>query len=93
MRSKTDQTSTASSAYRGCLRYGQLSYSLDGVRLIAEALALTLPPSLLNMGIAHSRTAELFGRQCGLCRREREAELIGIERSLPMDLKLTLSLQ
>lgn len=92
--------SNASSTFTaGASEYGaKLGYSLDDkTRLIAEALKTTASGNLSqtpgSIALATGPLGSLAANAGVVSGATREAELIGIERSLPMDLKLTLSLR
>lgn len=98
---QTDPTfSNASSTFTaGASEYGaKLGYTLDDkTRLIAEALKSTASGNLSqtpgSIALATGPLGSLASTAGVVSGASRESESIGIERSLPMDLKLTLSLR
>ena len=83
----------------GASEYGaKLGYTLDDkTRLIAEALKSTASGNLFQTPGSIALTTGPFGSLAAnsgvVSGASREAATVGIERSLPMDLKLTLSLR
>ena len=98
---QTDPTfSNASSTFTaGASEYGaKLGYTLDDkTRLIAEALKSkasgTLSQTPGSIALATGPLGSLAASSGVVSGASREAASVGIERSLPMDLKLTLSLR